>query len=395
MVRQTLQFSLIITTLLALTSCSGRETTNFLATDKYPFKGREAGAEEVAAFQSTATTFSFRAAEALLEDGGVIGSAALFQFGLVLLNGAEGETYNDAARLLGTQEADSFPYDYAFCDWIGRFGNGSPLSVRGSLWMLWPVPVEESFRKDMAEHFRFDVQKIGSVGISARRYVDEWWLAETGRSEAAPVNLDKANVMVALSSQSVSLCPWETAPTGERAKGDFLGRSDKQQVTFWRAKVRSLAIRNTRAYKLRTTSGLSVYFLPLQDAISPTLEDWSSLIEQAGKEENLWIPEIRLETRSDLPKLMNSLGAGGLLQPPLDLPSLSVELSGNYTVGPGTHFARLSISGHGISSVAADLGDEVQALTPDMGNRLDQPFTIIVIDDTWRIPAFIGRIVQF
>ena len=395
MVRQALQFSLVITILLVMISCSGRETTKFLATDKYPFKGREAGAEEVAAFQSTATAFSFRAAEALLEDGGVIGSAALFQFGLVLLNGAEGETYNDAARLLGTQEADSFPYDYAFCDWIGRFGNGSPLSVRGSLWMLWPVPVEESFRKDMAEHFRFDVQKLGSVGISARRYVDGWWLAETGRSEAAPVNLDKANVMVALSSQYVSPCPWETASSGERAKGDFLGGNGKQEVTYWRAKVRNLSRGDSRAYKLSTSKGLSVYFLPLQDAISPSLEDWNLLMEQEGKEEDLWIPEIKLESRSDLPKLINSLGAGGLLQPPLDLPSLSVELSGNYTVGPGTHFARLSISAQGISSGAEDLGDEVQALAPEMGNRLDQPFTFIVVDDTWRIPAFIGRIVRF
>lgn len=306
---------------LALAGCPSN--TYVSPTEKYTFRAREPVDNDVEIFRRNYLAFAEKTADSLpkiaREKPVAISLVGIYQLGLALLSGSESQSFAAVTSLLASDQADEFSLNQGFSDWLGRLRKSESIRVRSSMWMIWPMKLEEPFVKDMAEHNDVDIIRLGSVGLTAERALDAWMKRATSDPEAVHPKPFSKRVM----TLGVAVTALELEPNPDQALFFQVGETPMAEIPTG-------------------ADGLRLFALKSREMLPALLRQLPST-DQAG--EKFTIPSLNLPPKTQLDSLIEQQGASSLFEGQNDFRNMSVEIAGDYKLGPIWQHMNLSIPG--------------------------------------------------
>ncbi len=307
---------------LALAGCPS--STYVSPTEKYTFRAREPVDNDVEIFRRNYLSFAAKTADSLPKIAGkkpvAISLVGTYQIGLALLSGAESQSFGAVTSLLASDQADEFSLNQGFSDWLGRLRGSDAIRVRSSMWMIWPMKLEEPFVKDMAEHNDVDIIRLGSVGLTAERAVDTWMKRATGDPAAVHPKPFSKRVM----SLGVAVTALTINPEPARATFFRIGDATGAEIPI-------------------NSPGLKLFAWPAQGATAQSM--LNELPDTSKSGEKFTIPSLTLPAKFDLESLIEQHGAASLFEGQNDFRNMSVEITGDYKLGPIWQHMNLQVPG--------------------------------------------------
>ena len=354
-----------------------------------PSSARLPSAEDAVHYESM-NEFAFRLArETGLGDGnGVICPLAVNQSLGLLLNGSDGETYEALTDVLGVVGVGPDAFNASHRSLLNRLNSasGSPLQMASSLWLVWPIVLDDGYIENMGAQYDASVTRIGGYGIEAVRMVNDWADERTSGKITTIVNQISKQDVVLLISVAVFDGEWETPFRLEGATSPFHAAGHDMEVRLMKgdSKYRHYQGDDLQAVALPYADGVfeMVALLPSEDS------DIVALVDQMDANR---LREVRDEMQSAL----------GIVRLPqftmrsdYELSPAIANMGGQVLFGRGNNFRRMSIEmedGYGVSKMThraiVRVGDSgYEGLPPSGGPprqfmfRADRPFLFAIIE---------------
>lgn len=259
---------------------------------------------------------------------------AEFTYGLVLLNAASGTTYNELANHLSIGMPDYSPLNIGVNSTLAELIPINSYSQRQSLFMIWPVKLDQPFQLRMAETLNFDIVKLGAASLASQRALDSWWSNDPlPKSKAPNTPLSKSTDQILFLSQVQLDLKWpgefKDSQLSYLGKAKAVTKESFQLITIDCQEYETLIYRPT----------------PFNNAGDhrPNRELFHQLLQtEEAKEEEVLIkisapPSALTNLTPTLPEV--------IVSGPNDLRYMALELDGNYGIQQSWQQETISING--------------------------------------------------
>lgn len=259
---------------------------------------------------------------------------AEFTYGLVLLNAASGTTYNELANHLSIGMPDYSPLNIGVNSTLAELIPSNSYSQRQSLFMIWPVKLDQPFQLRMAETLNFDIVKLGAASLASQRALDSWWSNDPLPKTKAPNSqLSKSTDQILYLSQVQLNLNWpgelENTELSYLGKAKVVTKNSFQLVTIDCKEFETIIYRP----------------IPFNNAGDnrPNRDVFHNLLQsEEGIEEEVLIkisapPSTLANLTPTLPEV--------IISGPNDLRYMALELDGNYGVQQSWQRVNISING--------------------------------------------------
>jgi serpin B len=350
------------------------------------------------------TDFAFRAVRAAkLGQGGkndCLSPFSLDQALVILLNGAEGQSYETLAKGLGI---GAHGLDHvnrsrmAVTDQL-RSLPGPAVTVANSIWTVQPVPINHQYAADMKAFYGATVQKLGTAGITGVRQVNDWVKAKTrGRIPTLYRSLDPDSVILLVNTMTFD-ARWRTAfppaqnrqfhsPTGTKGVPMLVGVQNA-------GTVRSKAVDALRLDFEEGGLGLLV-LLPKGTGPGELIGSLDAKVlgdllkeTETRSEVKVQLPKFSFAVQRDLRSLLTGVGCGPLFRPPNDFSNISLQLRGGVFLDDTVQCVWVEIDERGAKAAAAT-GIGIAKSVPEEF-IVDRPFAFLVVDLASRAVVLAG-----
>ncbi len=327
---------------------------------------------------------------------------------LMLLNGAEGETYDTLAKGLRIGDGSLEKTNQARMATLDaiRALPGEPVLNASSLWTVQPAPLHPTYREEMLRYFGAEARKLGSAGRDAVRQVNEWVSVQTkGRITGLFESLSPNDVLIVVST-TVLDATWELpfepgksmafrSPSGTRSIPALV---DERTVDFAEGATWTAIRIPYRAPNL----GL-VVVLPKTGDVDQLVRGmngaaWGRLIQSLeSRDVKLQVPKFELRSRFALNEPLAGMGMGELFKTVNTFPRISLELATDAAVTQFVQQAVIKVDERGTQAAAAT-GAAAAGGMPLPTERkefvADRPFLFAVVERTSGALLFVGCVVE-
>lgn len=356
--------------------------------------------QEDTAFLFNQPQFAFRLAKTL--DMGSDGSnACVSPFAIeqalaLVLNGAQDESFEACARVMGLQDprVDKMNYANSKCLDILASQAGQPVHIANSLWNVLPMRFSKIYEGDMDKYYGAEVFKLGSARKGALRQVNDWVKERT--EGAIPEILDKLN------DQSATIIVNALTFEGEWAQ-DFTspkptafaapaGAVSAQMVTG-DVDCRTASGKGFTSVTLPYDSGsLSMTFVlpnpgtPLRSLLDSSTFD---IIDQKSSSAMIEVsfPRFAVDSRLDAIPVLSKMGGAKLFTPTNDFGLMSHEMRNGAEISDFLHVVRFQTEEKGSYGAAGNVIKTKQIPAKFVLNR---PFLYFVWETNTKSILFLG-----
>ena len=288
--------------------------------------------------------FAFRLFKAvdLGEGNEIIAPASLYQNLAVLLNGAEGKTFETLAEVIGSVGIDRIKLNEAQNALLNRLRamDGRPVRFANGTFFVWPIFMTDSFVDEIEAYYNADVVRLGSAGIGAVREINVWASDRTDGVFTKVVDtLSKQTVIVVINATTVDAA-WETPFSTEKTSKRTFHTANGDVTVATMQTLGGFTVATGDGYVAARLpykgGGLAMTIVLPDEGVSPA--DWlqtvgpdswdamqSLFVDYASV---LRIPRFSFKARVDLEQAITDLGGGQLFLPENDLRNISSELRG-------------------------------------------------------------------
>ncbi|MCH7905111.1 MAG: hypothetical protein IH944_11200 [Armatimonadetes bacterium] len=348
--------------------------------------------------------FAFRLVEAadLGAEGGndIIAPTSLYQNLAVLLNGAEGKTFETLAEVIGSAGIDRIRLNEAQNALLNRLRamEGRPVRIANGTFFIWPIFMTNSFVDEIEGYYNADVVRLGSAGLGAVREINVWASDRTDGVFTKVVDaLSKQTVVVVINATTVN-AEWETAFNPEK--------TSKQTFHATGGDVAVATLQSDGGFSVAKGDGYLAARLPYKggelemtvvlpdEGVSASnwlqtvsAESWDSMQSRfVDRVTTLRIPRFSFKAHVDLEQAITRLGGGQLFEPKNDLRNIATELRG-VEIGGIDQFSFLAVhegaqSGSGKATNDAEDSEDLLAF--------DRPFAFFVSDTQTGVILLVG-----
>ncbi|MBS1722097.1 MAG: hypothetical protein JSS66_03710 [Armatimonadetes bacterium] len=317
----------------------------------------------------------------------------------LLLNGAQGDSFDSCAKAMGLNDPNIERLNGANSRLLDLLASlpDEPLTWGTSMWNVLPVRFNKQYQEDMARLYSADVRKLGSARQGGTDIVNDWVnQATNGQFKSLFTRLDPQAVAMLLSTIVIDV-PWGivSSPT---VTGTFRTAKGTRTVPMMKVKsanVQMLAGKDFTIVGLPSKNGtLRCWFVtgaPGQSADSLfgllDLNWWAKTPESMEQEAVVAFPRFTLRIRQDLQGPLSRLGAGRLFNGPNDFSPMSHDMQPSYKVS--NVFQALQVSFKEQSPAPAS---EVKPGEPPMEHTIDQPFLFVIEETTTGTVLLVGAV---
>ncbi|MBS1708188.1 MAG: hypothetical protein JSS65_05630 [Armatimonadetes bacterium] len=322
----------------------------------------------------------------------------LWSAGAVLLNAANGTSFEAASSFLGLKDPSLDDLNAAQRAWHASLPADGPLKEGLGVFMIWPVLVAHDFQDEMARDYRADVMKIGSAGDGARNSINAWASRRTGGAIENPVQeLSKQTIFTILHVASFKGKWTQPFKPDFTEPGTFHLRDGSVQTPMMRGEksVRSLTGDQWvgAAIPFKDDRFAFVAAMPKVGDLDTALASAKTLpsLGQQNKTVHILLPKCRFSNQHDLLPILQTRGAGRLLEPPNDLRRMSVELDDEACIRRAYQVVDFELDEQGVV-VKAVTGVDAAKADVELPDELvfDKPFFWGVIDVQTGVYVFTG-----
>ncbi len=313
----------------------------------------------------------------------------LWSISAVLLNAANGDSFETGEAVMGLKDARIDQIDNAQHAWFASLKGDSPLKQGLGFFMVWPIMVTPAFSSRMALDYQADVLKIGTAGDAATNAINGWAKRRTDGIVPKAINgLNKDTIMVVL--HTVGLDAKWAEPFSDIGDGQFHTADGRV--------VQSPVLSKTLECPIVDDKTWEGCFLPFKDgrfglllatprggkSVRQTLAEAKFLPKATGTPvlATVTVPKFSLADKLDLRPILSDLGGNGWLQSPNNFRQMSIEfdteaylnrVEQTVTADFGANGFRSATTTATVSSGASVTGDSRKL-------SFDRPFFWAVVD---------------
>lgn len=333
--------------------------------------------------------FAFRLLEtAELGDGNeILAPASLYQNLAVLLNGAEGKTFETLTEVIGSAGLDRIKLNEAQNALLNRLRamEGRPVRIANGTFLVWPIFMTDSFIDEIGAYYNADVVRLGSAGRGAVREINLWASERTdGVFTKVVDSLSKQTIIVVISATTIAVrdTPFKSEKTSPRtfhsADGDLSVATMQADTGFSVARGDGYLAAQTQF----ADGGLALTVVLPEEGVSPSewlrtrgSDSWDAMRSEFAEYVGvLRLPRFTLKAHVDLKQPIASLGGERLFLPENDLRNISTELRG-VAVGSLDQFSFLEVKeGRTVGAPVVDEEGSPEVIA------FDRPFAFFVSD---------------
>jgi serpin B len=353
----------------------------------------------------SATGFALNAAAKakLGEDGknDCLSPYSLDQALVMLLNGAEGETYDTLAKALGVGQTSLDLVNRSRMAALDRLRGlpGPAVTVANSIWMIQPYPVNHQYAADMETFYGATVKKLGSARVNAVRQINAWVNAKTlGRIPRLYERLGSVTEVVLVNTVTLDATWKKPFPPSRSLKFETPGGPKLVPTLSSRRQAGTSQGDTFEALRLDFAEGeLSMLFLLPREGKPGDLfasfdaKALAQVIRETDDQMDIevQIPKFHIEARRDLQPLLTALGCGSLYSGGNDFSNISLELKSRF-LSDTVHSVWMEVDERGARAAAATgIGIGKSASRPSKF-KVDRPFAFLVVERSSRAVILAG-----
>lgn len=262
----------------------------------------------------------------------------LVQFGLILMECGEANTYTVGERLAGWHEPASYNLRLGHHDWVSR---NPQLAPKTGLWLIWPMELKEDTALEMAALWGSDLVRGGSASMEVRRELNTWIDRFSGKATTGDhINLDKSTAAIGLITGIVDIHWAEAAEIASAPDDTWTALANRTEVEGWTVS------------QVETNNGGYVSFFS-----HPTGSQIPESVWKIGSQrldtplEQTTLPSFASSPEMDLQPLIRELGGSSLFDGPVNMRRIAVEFGGSSTLISGFYQPiALTVDGHGVKT---------------------------------------------
>lgn len=321
----------------------------------------------------------------------------------ILLNGAQGDTFDVCAKVIGLTDPNVERLNIAnskIDDVLGSL-EGGPVLIANSIWSVLPMKFNKSYTDDMARYYDADVRKLGSAGQNALSMVNDWVKDKTkGRVPMVFKKISRdarALIVNVVTFDGSWMKPFDPATPGtfHAPKGDvktsMMSRPGVTALVYEDADLRAASV----PYEQK---GLSMWIVMSRKGGLPTLDDrrWDKIAKTTESQTlTVTMPKFRFATDYDMKPVITALGGGPLFLAGNDFTFMTHDGGKDFYVSQFVHKAYIDVDEKGTKAAAAtgvEVGEASMPVSTDF--IVDRPFVFLITESATGAVLFYGSVVD-
>lgn len=320
----------------------------------------------------------------------------------MLLNGAQGDTFETCAKVMGLSDPNIERLNKANSNILDVVNSieGHPVIVSNALWSVVPMKFNKDYSEDIDRYYDADVRKLGSARQNALSQVNDWCKDRTGGKITNVFDhLDATSRLILLSL--VTLDAQWAEPFESVAIGAFQTPTKTVQTPMMSAPGLDGKLGTAPGIKIAgipyRNEGLTMWVVLSDDGKLPDfgVGKWRKALSSAHSARmDFTMPKLSLKSKCDLRGAVSALGGAPLFRGNNDFTFMSHDAGDELFLSQIIQTTLVTVDEKGTriqsaSEVESAKSDDTPTVVPF---HVDKPFVFLVTESASGSILFMGAV---